>query len=279
MNCPFCGSNLVKVSAICPGCKIQLPEQNLFPYYDAALARDKSLSKPENRSKLDAQVKVEAEARANLLQVAHEKARIEAVKQEEQRLRQINEDKERVAKAHKEAQLKRAVFLEKNKGKIKLYSVLAIVLVLSVIAVSIALMPKPPKPYDVNEGKVQPCIALGAAAKGVSELVSKTLEENQNGGLDSNEISGLSISAQKISSKLFDETIGQTQNYPEIEGVIVALVNELNAYGVALNNLKSEAEVVAKVTKPVFKLAKSGESACKAQGFSNLFNQASGWEK
>ena len=67
MNCPFCGTTLAKVAAICPSCKTQLPEARLFNYYAAALERDKSLAQPEKRKKLDSLVQEESAEREKLL--------------------------------------------------------------------------------------------------------------------------------------------------------------------------------------------------------------------
>lgn len=270
---------MAKVSAICPGCKIQLPDQQLFSYYEAVLSRDKSLAKIENRSKLDAQVKLEADARAKLLAQARERAKIEAEEQAAERQRRDAEYRERVAQSQKEAQVRRAVFIEKNSRKIKLGSVLVVLVAVAAIGIGIALKPEPPKPFDVNEGKVAPCTALGTAGKEINILLNDTLEQNRDGGLSANEIKILWSRAQDIQLKLLNDTIGQTQDLPELEGVILPLGNSLSVYGDSIRDLKSESEIISKGTEPVHKLAVSAKKACDAAGYSKQFNDASGWEK
>lgn len=85
INCPFCGSALGKVAAICPSCKIQLPESNLFSYYASALDRDKSLAQPDKRAKLDALVLKEAVTRKELLEAAKQRASADAARNEAER--------------------------------------------------------------------------------------------------------------------------------------------------------------------------------------------------
>ena len=279
MNCPFCGSQLAKVSAICPGCKIQLPEQNLFAYYEAALSRDKTLALAENRGKLDAQVKKEADARAKLLAEARERAKIEAAEREAEREQREKEYRERVAIAQKEAQVKRDEFFAQNSKKIKIGGVLAAVLIAAAVGTFIVLQPDPPKAFDVNVGKVEPCTALGTAAKEVNLLLNQTLEQNTDGGLSESEIRKLWSKAQDIQLKLLGDTVGQTQDVPKLEDAIIPLANALSVYGDSIRGLKSEAELISKGTDPIHQLAKSSLTACESAGFAKQFLDASGWEK
>ena len=279
MNCPFCGSSLAKVSAICPGCKTQLPEQHLFAYYEAALARDKSLALTENRSKLDSQVKREAEARAKLLAEAREKARIEEAAQNAEREQRDKEYREQVAIAQKEAKAKRDEFIARNSKKMIVTGILLVVVIVSGIGINSAIQPEPPKPYDVNIGRVAPCIALGNAAKSINLLLNDTLKANTDAGLNDSEVKKLASKAQDIQVKLLDESVGQTEDYPKLEAVILALGNKLSVYGDSIKGMQSESQLISRGTDPVHELAKAGLTACEKAGFAKQFLDASGWEK
>ena len=279
MNCPFCGSNLAKVSAICPGCKTQLPEQHLFAYYEAALVRDKSLALVENRSKLDSQVKREAEARAKLLAEAREKAKIEEAAQNAEREQRDKEYRERVAIAQKEAQARRDEFFAKNSKKLRMGGMLIALLIVGGIGVNSVLQPDPPKPYDVNVGRVAPCVALGHAAKSINLLLNDTLEANREAGLSDSEIKKLWSTAQDIQLKLLDETVGQTEAYPKLEDAIMTLGNKLSVYGDSIRGMQNESQLILQGTDPVHELAKAGLTACEKAGFAKQFLDASGWEK
>ena len=145
MNCPFCGTNLAKIAAICPSCKIQLPDARLFNYYSAALDRDKSLAQPEKRSKLDSIVEKEAEARNAMLAEAKERARLEEERLNAERLKKEKEMRARQASAIEEARVKREQFFSENGKKIKVWSTVAVLAVGAAIGVTNYLKPEPPK--------------------------------------------------------------------------------------------------------------------------------------
>ena len=283
MNCPFCGTNLTKVAAICPSCKIQLPEQRLFTYYAAALDRDKSLAQPEKRSKLDAIVEKEAEARAALLLEAKERARAEELRlkveweasQKQERLRQVA--------ASEAARIQRSQFMSENRRKIQVSAVAGVIVIAGVVGIGSYLKPEPPQPPKVKapqiEVKSEPCVALGTAAGELNLMLNETLKMNSDSGLSALEIQSLSENARAIQTKLLGTTNGQTTGFPRLEDAILRLSNSLGAYSNSLKGLSDESEIIKKATNPIHKLAIEGQQACNSAGFGNQFKDASGWEK
>lgn len=279
MNCPFCGTSLAKVAAICPSCKIQLPESQLFTYYSAALARDKSLAQPEKRSKLDAIVEKEASARISLLAEAKKRAKDE----EDRRLiEQAKSDKaarERHAALAAEARIRREHFFSENGKKIKVWSAVALLSAGAIVGIANYLKPEAPKrAIPVEEVKNEPCIALGNAAKQTINLLNLTLEKNRESGMSSTDIRFLTAEAREIQAELLGTTTGQTNGFPSLEEAILGLANGLGVYGQRLDGVSSESAILKKVTNPIHKLAKRGQEACKSAGFGEQFKEFSGWE-
>jgi multidrug efflux pump subunit AcrA (membrane-fusion protein) len=283
MNCPFCGTNLAKVAAICSSCKIQLPEQRLFTYYAAALDRDKSLAQPEKRSKLDAIVEKEAEARAALLQEAKERARAEELRLKAEWEASQKQERLRQAAASEAARIQRSQFMSENRKKIQVSAIAGVIVIAGVVGVGSYLKPEPPKAPKANapqiEVKLEPCIALGTATRELNLMLNETLALNSDDGLSELDIVSLGNSARVIQSKLLGTTNGQTAGYPKLEEAILRLANSLGTYSNSLKGLDGESEILKKATDPISWIAVDGQRACKSAGFVNQFNDASGWEK
>lgn len=283
MNCPFCGTNLAKVAAICPSCKIQLPEQRLFTYYASALDRDKSLAQPEKRAKLDAIVEKEAEARSALLQEAKERARAEESRLKIERELSEKDARLRQEAASKKARIQRQQFITENRKKIQVATVAGVIVLAGVVGIGSYLKPEPPKLPEVKapqvEVKSEPCVALGTAARETNLLLNETLEKNFDAGLTAAEITSLGDKARVIQSKLLGTTNGQTAGYPKLEEAILRMANSLGVYSKSLEGLSEESEIIKKATNPIHKLAIAGQQACNSAGFKNQFKDASGWEK
>jgi hypothetical protein len=280
MNCPFCGTNLAKVAAICPSCKIQLPEQRLFTYYASALDRDKSLAQPEKRAKLDAIVEKEAEARTALLQEAKERARAEESRLKIERELSEKDARLRQEAASKKARIQRQQFMTENRKKIQVTTVAGVIVIAGVVGIGSYLKPEPPKVKAPQvEVKSEPCVALGTAARETNLLLNETLEKNLDAGLTAADITTLGDNARVIQSKLLGTTNGQTAGYPKLEEAILRLANSLGVYSKSLEGLSEESEIIKKATNPIHKLAIAGQQACNSAGFKNQFKDASGWEK
>lgn len=280
MNCPFCGTNLTKVAAICPSCKIQLPEQRLFTYYAAALDRDKSLAQPDKRSKLDAIVEKEAEARAALLQEAKDRARAEESRLKMEWEASQKQERLRQAAASEAARIQRSQFMSKNRRKIQVSAVAGVIVIAGVVGIGSYLKPEPPKAKAPQiEVKSEPCVALGAATKETNLMLNETLAMNSDAGLSELDIVSLGNNARVIQSKLLGTTNGQTVGYPKLEEAILRFANSLGTYSKSLKGLDSESEIIKKVTDPISWIAIDGQRACKSAGFVNQFNGAAGWEK
>ena len=282
MNCPFCGSTLAKVAAICPNCKIQLPEQNLFAYYEAVLARDKSLAKVENRTKLDAQVKIEAEARAKLLEEARERARIEDERLAMERLRESEELRAKHQAMAEEMRIKREKFLEKNSMKLKVGGFVLVLLIAGGLVAQYLIGSKEnTKIAQVasEDKKLAACVALGYAAKDTVELLNRTLEFNRDGGLTESKIKNLRMYSIDIQASLLSQTSGEAFSTPQLEATIIKVAGSLNAYPDKLKGLKTEAEILEKATEPLYQVIKKSQKVCVASGLANQFNNASGWDK
>jgi hypothetical protein len=235
MNCPFCGTNLAKVAAICPSCKIQLPEQRLFTYYAAALDRDKSLAQPEKRLKLDAIVAKEAEARAALLQEAKERARAEEARLKIERELSAKEARLRQEEASKKARIQRQQFMTENRMKIQVTTVAAVIVIAGFFGVASYLEPEPLKAKAPQaEVKSEPCVALGTAARETNLLLNETLARNLDAGLTAADIATIGENARVIQSKLLGTTNGQTAGYPKLEEAILRLANSLSVYSQSL---------------------------------------------
>ncbi len=278
MNCPFCGTALAKVAAICPSCKIQLPEARLFNYYAAALERDKSLAQPEKRKALDSLVQEESAAREKLLAEAKERARIAAEEEAEERARQAKVYRERQEVLAKEAKIKREEFLEKNKTKLRIIGGLVVTVIAAVIAASIIIKPEAPKPYESNDVRLEPCMALGLAAKDVTALLNLTLESNRESGLSATDRARIRNTTEEIQANLYEKTIGQTNNLPKIEDAVLNLYSALGAFPDSLNGMMTEGELIRKSTDPLNRIAIKAGNACKSAGFGKEFKEASGWE-
>jgi hypothetical protein len=149
-----------------------------------------------------------------------------------------------------------------------------------VISLSIYLKPEPPiAPASIIDVKVEPCVALGIAAREADRLATDTLAKNLSDGLSNSEMVALGNSAQLIQSELLSTTTGQANNFPSLEAAILQLANSLGIYSKTLKGLSSELEISSKAVNPIRKLAKDGERACISAGFGNQFKDASGWEK
>ena len=280
MNCPFCGTNLAKVAAICPSCKIQLPEQRLFTYYAAALDRDKSLAQPEKRLKLDAIVAKEAEARAALLQEAKDRARAEELRLKIEREQSAKEARLLQEAASDKARIQRQQFMAENRIKMRVSAVAGVIVIAGFLGVASYLEPEPLKAKAPQvEVKAEPCEALGTAARETNVLLNETLEKNLDAGLTAAEITTLGDNARVIQSKLLGTTNGQTAGYPKLEEAILGLANSLGVYSQSLEGLSEESEIIRKATNPIHKLAVKGQQACNSAGFKDQFKDASGWEK
>lgn len=282
MNCPFCGTTLVKVAAICPSCKIQLPEAQLFSYYAAALVRDRSLAQPEKRAKLDSLVKVEAEAREKLLAEARERARIEDERAAAQRQKEAEEYRARQAVVAQEMRQKREDFWDRNGTKVKLLSSLLALLLVGVFGATYFFNQRDLDDSistSAQEEKLEPCVALGAAAKDINVLLNGTLERYRDGGLSAGDLKSIGRSAIDIQAELLSKTTGQTLNQPELESQIIYLGSSLSVYSESLRGLNSEEEIITKATNPLQKLTVRSQRLCQSKGYGNQFMDASGWEK
>jgi len=279
MSCPFCGTGLSTVAAICPSCKNQLPEAHLIPYYSAALARDKTLAQADRRAELDAIVKTEAAARSTLLNEARERARIEEERERVERLRKADELRTHYVAEAAEARLRREAFVTRNRNKLIAWGTAAIV---SVIALVMTINMLRPDAIGIAasepEVRVQPCIALGNAAKGSITLLNNTLDGFRDGGLSPIEIMELGESAKNIQTELLTSTIGQANDLPEVEGSVLSFANVLGTFENSLAGLDSESMILSRATGPVHEVAKEAEQVCKASGFYKQFNEASGWK-
>ncbi len=279
MNCPFCGTTLAKVAAICPSCKIQLPESRLFTYYAAALERDKSLSQPAKRSKLDAIVETEAEARKTLLEEAKEKARIEEIRQVTEKAKADKAARLRQQAAAEDSRIKRDQFLKQNGKRIKITSVIGVLVIAAIFGASSYLKPGLPKAAVAKpEVKNEPCIALGIAASQITPLLNLTLEMSRDSGLSPLEINSLETKARGIQVELMGTTTGQTQGFPALEEAILKLGGTLGNYKNLLQGLNTESEIIQKATDPLNNLAIQSQRACKSAGFGNQFKEYSGWD-
>lgn len=279
MNCPFCGTLLSKVAAICPSCKNPLPEANLIPYYSAALARDKTLAQADKRAALDAIVKKEAEARTALLNEARERARVEQELEREERLRRAEEQQARYASEAEASRLRREAFLARNSKKLILWGTVA-VLGITASAVTInALQPKPiPVAAPAPEVRVEPCTALGSAAKETVVLINRTFDESFDSNLSVAEITALGELARSIQGSLLSSTIGQASDLPKIEGAVLTFSNALGSYRKALVALRSNSSELSSVTGPLQAVTKQAQKVCQSSGFLKQFNDASGWK-
>ena len=269
----------MKVAAICPNCKIQLPDARLFSYYSAALDRDKSLAQPEKRSKLDSIVQKESEARTALLEQAREKARVEEERNARERAQKDKEMRARQAIILEEAREKRKEFIGRNLKKF-IIGVIATA-VLASVATGSAILFKPDQPkvkISAPDIKSQPCTALGKAAKEITPLLNLTLEKNRDGGLTTTDLYLLGQSASQIQVSLIGSTNGQTSGLPGLEDAILQLGNNLGAYSQILRGLGSEEEIISKATNPLNRLSIAGQKACISAGFGGEFKTASGWE-
>ena len=269
----------MKVAAICPNCKLQLPDVRLFSYYSAALDRDKSLAQPEKRSKLDAIVQKESEARTALLEQAREKAKIEEERNAKESAQRDKEMRERQAIILEEARVKRQEFIGRNRKKFLIGVIVASVL--AVVATGSVILLKPDQPkakVAAPDIKVQPCTALGEAAKKINALLNLTLEKNLDGNLSTTDVYLLGQSASQIQVTLIGSTNGQTSGFPGLEEAIIGLGNNLGAYGQSLVGLRSEEEILRKATNPLHKLNVAGQKACISAGFGGEFKASSGWE-
>ena len=280
MNCPFCGTSLSKVAAICPSCKIQLPDANLFPYYVAALDRDKSLAQPEKRSKLDGIVEKEASARSAMIAQARERAKDEEALQLIERAKSEKALRLRQELAAEEARKRRERFMQENGKKFKIWGVIGVIAIGAVVGVTNYLSPEPPKPVAPKEDiKVEPCSALGKAAKETISLLNMTLEKNRTSeGLSVSEITSLNLTARDIQTELMGTTNGQTLGQPALEEAIQRLANNLGIYGDSISGIKTESVLISRALEPVRKLALAGQKACNSAGFADQFTKSSGWE-
>ncbi|CAN2190110.1 hypothetical protein MCEMRE26_00497 [Candidatus Nanopelagicaceae bacterium] len=281
MSCPFCGTSLSKVAAICPSCKIQLPEANLFPYYAAALDRDKSLAQPDKRSKLDGIVEKEALARSAMIAEARERAKEEEAHQLIERAKSEKALRLRQEAAAEESRLRRERFMQDNGKKLKIWGAIGVITIGALVGATNYLKPEPPKPVAPKEDiKVEPCLALGTAAKKTLALLNLTLEKNvSDGGLSGSEINSLNLSARDIQAELMGTTSGQTLGQPGLEEAIQRLANNLGIYGDSISDIKTESALVNRALEPIRKLAASGQRACASAGFADQFNETSGWDK
>jgi hypothetical protein len=279
MSCPFCGTGLSTVAAICPSCKNQLPEAHLIPYYSAALARDKTLAQADRRAELDAIVKTEAAARSTLLNEARERARIEEERERVERLRKADELRTHYVAEAAEARLRREAFVTRNRKKLIAWGTAAI---MSVTALVVTINMLRPEAIGIAasepEVRVQPCIALGNAAKDSITLLNNTLDGFRDGGLSLVEIRELGESAKNIQTELLTSTIGQANDMPEVEGSVLSFANVLGIFENSLVGLDSEFMIISKATSPVHEIAKEAEQICKSSGFYKQFNEASGWK-
>ena len=269
----------MKIAAICPNCKIQLPDARLFSYYSAALDRDKSLAQPEKRTKLDAIVQKESEARMAMLQEAREKAKAEEERSARERAQKDKEMRERQAVILQDAREKRQEFIGRNRKKF-IIGVIVTAALTSVAAGSVILLkPNPPKAkVSAPDIKSQPCTALGKAAKEITPLLNLTLEKNLDGGLSTTDIHLLGQVAREIQVSLIGSTNGQTAGLPGLEDAILKLGNSLGFYKKSLVGLGSEEEILSKATNPINRLSIAGQKACISAGFGGEFKTASGWE-
>ena len=279
MSCPFCGTGLSTVAAICPSCKNQLPEAHLIPYYSAALARNKTLAQADRRAELDAIVKKEAAARSTLLNEARERARIEEERARVESLRKADELQTRYAAEAAEARLRREAFFTLNRNKLIAWGLAAIVCVTALV-VTINMLRQEAIGIAASEPeiRVQPCIALGNAAKDSITLLNNTLDGFRDGGLAAAEIKALGESARNIQTELLSSTIGQANELPEVEGSVISFANVLATFEKSLVGLESESMILSKATGPVHEVAKEAEQVCKSSGFYKQFNEASGWK-
>lgn len=269
----------MKVAALCPNCKIQLPDIRLFLYYSAALDRDKSLAQPEKRPQLDAIVQKESEARTALLEKAREKARVEEERNARERAQKDKEMRERQAVILEEVREKRQEFIGRNRKKF--ITGVVVTAVLASVATGSVILLKPDSPkarVSALDIKLQPCIALGKASKEITSLLNLTLEKNREGGLSTTDLYLLGQSASQIQVSLIGTTNGQTSGFPGLEDAILQLGNNLGAYSQILTGLGSEQEIFSKATNPLNRLSIAGQKACISAGLGGQFETASGWE-
>ena len=268
------------MAAICPNCKIQLPDSQLFNYYAAALDRDKSLAQPENRAKLDSQVEKEARLRAKLLEEARGRARIADELAMQERERVEKEQRERMKAEAALAQARRDEFFTANGPKLKKYSAAAVALVIIFVGSTSYFNSR--KPIDTapnSDGKIQPCIALGISSRDSNNMLNQTLENFRSGGISSSEIKNLDEKAKNIQAYLYGVTTGQANDLPEIEGSILMLSNSLGEYSKSLAGINTESQLIRVATDPIHELSVAAQKSCAAAGFAKQFNDASGWKE
>lgn len=274
MNCPFCGTNLAKVAAICPSCKIQLPEIQYFSYYMAALERDRSLAKPEMRAKLDALVKEEAEARRKLLAEARERARIEEEAAAAQRAKEAEEYRARQAIVAQEMKQKREEFLSRNRKKIRLLGVFTSIAAILLVGASIIFKPDPPKPYESNDVRLDPCTALGIATRDSEKLLLITTDSSLSGGISRTEFAQIDIEAESIQAALFEKTIGQANERPKLESMVIDLHTALGNFRGTIGSLMAGKGVVNSAITPLKKVILKSQQVCNSEGLGKEFNEA-----
>ncbi len=274
MNCPFCGTTLAKVAAICPSCKIQLPEAQLFSYYAAALERDRSLAQPEKRAKLDSLVKVEAEAREKLLAEARERARIEEERAAAQRQKEAEEYRARQAVVAQEMKQKREEFFRENKKRISIFAVVASLVVISLIAASVFIKPETPKPFESESIRRDPCTALGIANRDLDKLFEITLDSNRENGLSKVDLTRIRNEAEAIQAALFEQTIGQANDSPQLEGAVLNMHTEIGKFASNLSDGMTETQLLTQSINPLKKISNQARKICDTAGLGSEYEEA-----
>ena len=278
MTCPFCGTGLSKIAAICPSCKNQLPDTNLFPYYVAALARDTTLAQADKRAALDLIVKKETAARLVLLNEARERARVEADLMHKETLRVADELRATNDTEAEAARLRREAFFARNRKKLIIWSTIALISFTGV-AVTHNFIQQKSIQTDILESDVrlQPCIALGYAAKETVTLINMTFKESNDLSLSKFELTALERFARTTQSTLLSSTIGQASDLPEVEGAIINIANMLGTYENSLSGMRSDISI-SEITDLLLQAAKNAQKVCQSSGFISQFNNASGWK-
>lgn len=274
MNCPFCGTTLTKVAAICPSCKIQLPEAQFFSYYAAALERDRSLAQPEKRAKLDSLVKVEAEAREKLLAEARERARIEEERAAAQRQKEAEEFRARQAVVAQEMKQKRQDFLRENKKKIRIFGFIATLVVISLIVASVLIKSETPKPFESESIRRDPCTALGIANRDLDKLIGITMDSNRENGLSNVELTRIRNEAEAIQAALFEQTIGQANDSPQLEGAVLNLHNEIGKFAKNLFDGMTETQLLTQSINPLRRISIQAKKICDTAGLGSEYEEA-----
>lgn len=274
MNCPFCGTSLTKVAAICPSCKIQLPEAPLFTYYAAALERDRSLAQPEKRAKLDDLVKIEAEAREKLLAEARERARLEEERAAAQRHKEAEEYRARQAIVVQEMKQKRKDFVRENKKKLSLLGVILTLGVASLIVANMVIKPTEPKPFESDSIRRDPCTALGFANRDLSSLIEITVDSNRENSLSNLDLARIRNQAEEIRAALFEQTIGQANESPQLESAVLNLHTEIEIFASTLSYGMTESELLTQSINPLRKIMVESKKICYSAGLSNEYEEA-----